>query len=60
MHSFFFYEFLRVLKVTNMAAVTLTFGICTRNINQIIAHVVLHIRTGFEEDLTVLDFSINF
>jgi hypothetical protein len=41
-----------------MAAVNLTFGICTRNINQIIAHFVLHIRTGFEKDLTVLDFSI--
>jgi hypothetical protein len=24
-----------------------------------IAHVVLHIRTGFEEDLTILDFSMN-
>jgi hypothetical protein len=43
-----------------MAAVTLTFGICTGNIHQIIAHVVLHIRTGFEEDLMVLDFSMNF
>jgi hypothetical protein len=47
-HSFFFYEFLHVLKDTNMAAVALTFEICTWNINQIIAHVVLHIRTGFE------------
>jgi hypothetical protein len=43
-----------------MAAVTLTFGICTSNINQIIAHVVLHIRTSFEEDQIILDFSMNF
>jgi hypothetical protein len=43
-----------------MAAVTLTFRICTENINQIIAHVVLHIRITFDEDLTVLDFSMNF
>jgi hypothetical protein len=28
-HSFFFYEFLHVLKDTNMAAVALTFEICT-------------------------------
>jgi hypothetical protein len=43
-----------------MAAVTLTFAIWTQNINQIIAHVLLGIQTSFEEDPTVLDFSMNF
>jgi hypothetical protein len=28
--------------------------------NQIIAHVLLGIHTSFEEDATVLDFSMNF
>jgi hypothetical protein len=43
-----------------MAAVTLTFGIRTRNIYQIIVPVLLSIHTSFYEDLMTLDFSMIF
>jgi hypothetical protein len=44
-HPFFFYEFLQVYIETNMATVTLNFGIWKRVINQIIAYLLIYIVT---------------